>query len=468
MPVQTTYPGVYIEELPSGVHTIAGVSTSVTAFVGAASRGPADNPVRIFSFSDYLRTFGPPLDEVSPMGHAVQQFFINGGSEAVIVRALATSAKAAFVALTDTLPSGAEVLTLTAIGRGAWANRTGSVGLEAEVDREATANPGDLFNVVVRYLTLDPRTNAPVVSAVENHLNLSMSPSHPRYALNVLGGSQLVTASVPDDLISTVKGSSVGVGPLADSLTINVGAKTLRVAVDFGPNVDLAALPDRERRRVQDAWLRSSRRSTPPSLTPSSQPRRRLSSEDPEDRVQRRGTRLGGDRDARAQRRHQQRPAARARLRGNRGLRAPPRCAPRPRRRSSRRDSPAGTTGSRWGRGHRPDGRHGGIYSLGSLLFPRFNLLCLPGLTSGDGDDPLSGNTVELAAAMSYCRDERAFLIVDSPAAGFATIPPNLGGLHGARRARGDLLPAADGRRAGGRGARPERSTSPPAARWRG
>src|SRR5437870_3177673 len=34
MPVTPTYPGVYIEELPSAVRTIVGVSTSVTAFVG--------------------------------------------------------------------------------------------------------------------------------------------------------------------------------------------------------------------------------------------------------------------------------------------------------------------------------------------------------------------------------------------------------------------------------------------------
>ena len=31
MPVAPTYPGVYIEEIPSGVHTITGVSTSITA-----------------------------------------------------------------------------------------------------------------------------------------------------------------------------------------------------------------------------------------------------------------------------------------------------------------------------------------------------------------------------------------------------------------------------------------------------
>lgn len=31
MPVTPTYPGVYVEEIPSGVRTITGVATSITA-----------------------------------------------------------------------------------------------------------------------------------------------------------------------------------------------------------------------------------------------------------------------------------------------------------------------------------------------------------------------------------------------------------------------------------------------------
>lgn len=184
MPVQTTYPGVYIEERPSDVHTIVGVSTSVTAFVGAASRGPADTPVRIFSVAGYFRIFGPPLDETYPMGHAVQHFFINGGAQAVIVRALHSDASAASADLPDA--AGNTMLTLVAIGPGTWANMTGSVGLEVEIDHAGAANPEDAFNVVLRYLTLDPAKNTAGVSAIEDHLNLSMSPKHPRYVLNVV------------------------------------------------------------------------------------------------------------------------------------------------------------------------------------------------------------------------------------------------------------------------------------------
>ena len=40
MPATLTYPGVYIEEIPSGVRTITGVATSITAFIGRALRGP--------------------------------------------------------------------------------------------------------------------------------------------------------------------------------------------------------------------------------------------------------------------------------------------------------------------------------------------------------------------------------------------------------------------------------------------
>src|SRR6476469_6456693 len=85
MPVAPTYPGVYIQEIPSGVHTITGVATSITAFIGRAASGPVNDPTVILSFADYQRTFGG-LALISSMGFAVRDFFQNGGSKAVIVR----------------------------------------------------------------------------------------------------------------------------------------------------------------------------------------------------------------------------------------------------------------------------------------------------------------------------------------------------------------------------------------------
>src|SRR3954467_11257322 len=106
MPVQTSYPGVYVEERPSGVHTIVGGSTSVTAFVGAARMGPVGRPVRINSAAEYGRVFGGPVDATQPMGHAVTHFFANGGTRAIVVRVVGAGGTAAAPA-TVTLKAGA-------------------------------------------------------------------------------------------------------------------------------------------------------------------------------------------------------------------------------------------------------------------------------------------------------------------------------------------------------------------------
>jgi phage tail sheath protein FI len=58
MPVQLTYPGVYIEEIPSGVRTVTGVATSITAFIGRTLKGPENDPKTINSYGDFERIFG--------------------------------------------------------------------------------------------------------------------------------------------------------------------------------------------------------------------------------------------------------------------------------------------------------------------------------------------------------------------------------------------------------------------------
>ncbi|MGH9835730.1 MAG: phage tail sheath family protein, partial [Blastocatellia bacterium] len=109
MPVTPTYPGVYIEEIPSGVRTITGVATSITAFIGRALRGPTDEAVVINSFGDFERIFGG-LWMDSSLGYAARDFYQNGGGQAIIVR-LHHSATAAEILLAtgaaapdDTLP----------------------------------------------------------------------------------------------------------------------------------------------------------------------------------------------------------------------------------------------------------------------------------------------------------------------------------------------------------------------------
>jgi phage tail sheath protein FI len=417
VPVQTTYPGVYIQELPSGVHTIAGVGTSVTAFVGATTSGPVDTPVRITSLAEYVRTFGAPVDEAQPMGHAVSLFFQNGGRQAVVVRAVAADAKAASVTLKD--DAAADVLTLTANGKGVWANRTPSAGLEVAVDRAGSANPDSLFNAVVAQWALDTRTNAAVKTAEESYPNLSMSPASPRYALDVLGASALVVPSLPGPLTTTTAGHSASAQPLASPTTLPAGRRGLRVAVDYGPPVELtlfaaeaadvdktpAEIATELQERLDDAGLEatasidgsgllqiaSNATGMDSAVTVTPGPAGDVTG------VLLLGLAWSGEEVAGSA---EHRPA----------------------------DIAAGAAEGRFGGGSDGSGvgpadivpptGEGGLFALGTLRFPRFNLLCLPGLTSADDG--------AVGAAISYCRQERAFMLVDSPLAGG---PPEVGSL---------------------------------------
>lgn len=113
MPPVLNYPGVYIEELPSAVHTITGVATSIAAFVGWAPQGSVSEAVLVQSWMDFARQFGG-LDARSYLGYAVNQFFGNGGQQAYIVRLVWTDAVTA-----STSVGG---LKLWASSPGKWAN----------------------------------------------------------------------------------------------------------------------------------------------------------------------------------------------------------------------------------------------------------------------------------------------------------------------------------------------------------
>jgi Bacteriophage tail sheath protein len=143
MPVSPTYPGVYVEEIPSGVRTIAGVSTSTTAFVGRALRGRVNDPVIIHSFEDFEREFGGLWIE-SAMSFSVNQFFANGGGEAVIIRVFNGNVAASTANFTLADNEGPpNQLDLEAASPGVWAN-----DLKITADN-ATAKP-DLINLTVR------------------------------------------------------------------------------------------------------------------------------------------------------------------------------------------------------------------------------------------------------------------------------------------------------------------------------
>lgn len=79
------FPGIHIEELPTPVKTIAGVATGITAFVGGARRGAVNKAMHVPSFAEFERIFGG-LMAGAELGYAVRQFFLNGGTDALVVR----------------------------------------------------------------------------------------------------------------------------------------------------------------------------------------------------------------------------------------------------------------------------------------------------------------------------------------------------------------------------------------------
>ena len=176
MPVTTTFPGVYLERLPSGVRAIAGVSTSVAAFVGEASRGQVGVATRVLNFTDFDRGFGGLVSNYA-LGYAVRQFFVNGGSEAWIVRVAANPFNATLdLQATD----GTVVLTLTALDAGDFGN-----SIKVAIDWK-TASPDSTFN-----LTLTPSGNP---GAVETFTGISLNSKDAKFVENVLSASQLVSA----------------------------------------------------------------------------------------------------------------------------------------------------------------------------------------------------------------------------------------------------------------------------------
>ena len=180
MPVQLSYPGVYIQEIPSGSRTLTGVATAITAFVGRASRGPVDEPVPISSFAEFERIFGGFWRD-SGLGPAVSDYYLNGGSTGIVVR-LAGGATDA------TLDVGG--LPLKASGPGSWGNALQvEVTYPAAADADAIAAaqgvaPGDLFHMTVRE---GPRESPRLT---EDFFNVTVSEG-PRRVDLVMQASQL-------------------------------------------------------------------------------------------------------------------------------------------------------------------------------------------------------------------------------------------------------------------------------------
>ena len=214
MSPQFNYPGVYIEEIPSGVRTIAGVPTSVAAFVGYFIRGPLNIAVKIFSMGDFQREFGG-LHPDSETSYAVSQFFMNGGTESWVVRT--ESDGTAPVTSKKVLTNKGDVLEVRA---------------GCQIKGEPYDNPGEWGNnlrVSVDHNTKDPSSTTEFNLAVseirdanhpddvvytDNYQNLTMESGAENSAIKVVNSSSKLIQLVRKSGLSSNKRPNASADPI--------------------------------------------------------------------------------------------------------------------------------------------------------------------------------------------------------------------------------------------------------------
>jgi uncharacterized protein len=382
MPVTTTYPGVYIEEIPSGVRTITGVATAITAFIGRALRGPVNQAVTINSFGDFERICGGLWVE-STLGYAVRDFYLNGGSQAVIVRLFhpyfaAEEARDLALAAATAVATAAKGATTIAAAKTAAAEELANYIEEPQKNvatavNQAIARLADDADIKLVSTTADaaianavPQTKASVAIGSSTPLILAASSEgawgnnlRVRIDRDVLTDDEL-PQSYKDyeigekDLFNlTVRDTSTGVTEVFRNVTVKSGPRQIDKVLSNESNLVrvASALPD-----------------TPPEAT---------------------------DQDLTATEKEIV-PFSVEDIKGN------------------KRSLKVTTLGSNGGQleitdftGVGKESRKQGLYALEQVDI--FNLLCLPLYSEN-----VSGNGL-LDTAKSYCEKRRAFLLVDPP-----------------------------------------------------
>ena len=246
MPVTPTYPGVYVEEIPSGVHTITGVATSITAFIGRASRGPVNIATLCNNFGDFESNFGG-LWLSSALGFSVRDYFLNGGSQAIVVRLYHADPGNPQAVPPVNAPASKAPLTVGALkfiaaNEGSW-----GVYLRVTVDQKGITDDvatmlgvakTDIFNLTIN----DTATNRN-----ERILNLTVKDS-PRRVDNALAAeSALIAYDGAVDPATAIAEGKDALGLL--DATLAAAKKALSDKLTADPGADVTA----EKKAVSDA-----------------------------------------------------------------------------------------------------------------------------------------------------------------------------------------------------------------------
>lgn len=221
-----SYPGVYVQEVPSGVRTIVGVGTSIGMFIGTAKRGPINKPVRCASYTDYARTYGE-----DPSGgqlvRYVKLFFLNGGTDCYVMRIADGEVQAEIVLRNE---AGTNTLRLIAKDAGLAGN-----DIRAAVTYGG-AQPEVTFTLELFRWELDSAGQR-VKKDIEIWSGLSMDPNSPAYAQDFLTQNSKLVDAVDLGVAPAANGSSLsGRSMTAANLGILLGTRNeIEISVDGSP-----------------------------------------------------------------------------------------------------------------------------------------------------------------------------------------------------------------------------------------
>lgn len=220
--MERLHPGVYVEEVRSGVRPIEGVSTSTAAFIGQAEMGPLNKAVQITGMPEFEAKYGAYLNS-SFLAHAVFQFFNNGGKRCYIVRVAGSGATAAAIAIKDRKAAPAKTLTIRAANEGAWGNKLDMVIDDGSED----ADRDNEFRIQVFKDRSDLRLALPP-QLLETHDKLGMNPGAKNFVENVIAAnSNYITVEVDSNNTLTATAGTSRSGLLA--FLVDNGADDLKL-----------------------------------------------------------------------------------------------------------------------------------------------------------------------------------------------------------------------------------------------
>ena len=235
-----SYPGVYVEEIPSGVRPIEAASTSTAAFVGLAEMGPDDEAKRITSWTEFQKYYGTFIDD-GYLAESVFQFFNNGGSQCYIVRITRSDAVKADVTVQNRAPTPVDDgLKFLAKNKGAWGSY-----LYLQIE-DGSTDHGNGFKISIRRQKLVDVVPEDFkdIPTLEVHDDLSMDPNAANYVVDVVSrDSNLIDVQV------LATNTSLQVGIHRGGMNPNLAPDGIGENRNFQINVDydgyqLIELPD--------------------------------------------------------------------------------------------------------------------------------------------------------------------------------------------------------------------------------